>query len=116
MSAWQGVSVCPLLTKGGDQRVGWVELGQADHGVLQGLHANFRVEESATGCLLERIAASYVPPTVSVCIFLTEVREGDDGILVGLLRFAERSAFQIAVLDVDVIVKIRVLLRGDNRE
>ena len=33
-----------------------------------------------------------------------------------LLRLSERRAFQIAILNVDVVVKIRVLLRGHNRE
>ena len=55
-----------------------------------------------------------MPPPVRVLVLKLELSEGEDGVLEG--SCAERGTLQIAILDVDVIVVLRVALAADHRE
>ena len=55
-----------------------------------------------------------MPPALSVLIFQIELGEGDNGVLER--ASSEWSAFQITILNVDVVVELRVARTADHRE
>ena len=55
-----------------------------------------------------------MPPSVSVLILELELSESEDGVFEG--GCTERGTLQVAILDVDVVVVLRVALTADHRE
>ena len=55
-----------------------------------------------------------MPPSISILIRQVELCECYDRVLERIV--AERSAFEVSILDVNVVVELRVVLIGDHRE
>ena len=55
-----------------------------------------------------------MPPAVRILVLVSELIEGQDGVLVK--RRAERGTLKISILDVDMVVELRVVLTADHRK
>jgi len=102
-----------LLAKAGEQGIHGVKLGQAHHGLLQ-LLENLGVVQGALSLLPKLVAAAHVPPSIYVLVSKAELSEGDDWIF-ECLR-AKGSTLQLAILNVDMVVQLRIVLIGNHRE
>jgi len=108
------IVITSVFTESGHKLVRRVEFGQANHGFFEHLEG-LSIEECALSCLLEGVAAAHVPPAIYILILLRKVSEDDDGVLERL--GAERSAFELALLNIDMVIwRWIIVLIGDHGE